>query len=138
MKAITIVCMKNILKNNNKPHQRVPNALKQNVWLRYNGEKFNSKCAVTWCKNIITPFTFEAGHDVPSSKGGSTTLDNLLPICSSCNKSMGNMYTIQEFSQKFSAGTQDPKHSKDPKDPKKRIGFFTCCSSVIPEESDSE
>lgn len=46
----------------------------------------------------MTPFTFEVGHNVPESKGGSSDLDNLKPLCPSCNKSMGNTYTIDEFS----------------------------------------
>jgi len=75
----------------------VPNALRQQVWLKHNGETYNSKCAVKWCKNIITPFNFEAGHNIPFSKGGETSLENLQPICSSCNKSMGNKYTIDQF-----------------------------------------
>ena len=80
---------------------RVPASLKHNIWITYNGENFNCKCHVTWCRNIITPFTFEAGHNVPSSKGGASTIDNLLPICAACNKSMGNQYTISEFSKTF-------------------------------------
>ena len=48
-------------------HARVPTALKQSVWLQYNGEQFHAKCAVSWCKTNVTPFTFEAGHNVPSS-----------------------------------------------------------------------
>jgi 5-methylcytosine-specific restriction endonuclease McrA len=76
-------------------------SLKQNVWLAYNKDKFNCKCYVEWCQNIITPFNFEAGHDIPYSKGGETTIDNLIPICGPCNKSMGNTYTIQEYSALF-------------------------------------
>ena len=49
----------------------------------------------------MTPFNFEAGHIIPESKGGSTHIENLLPICSPCNKSMGNRFTIHEFSKKF-------------------------------------
>lgn len=81
--------------------RKIPKALREQVWLKICGKIFEHKCAVDWCKNIITPFRFEAGHVIPESKGGSTTLDNLLPICSSCNKSMGNTYTITEFSDKF-------------------------------------
>lgn len=77
---------------------KIPGALRQQVWLFYIGEKFNNKCQVVWCKNIITPFTFEVGHNIPESRGGSTDISNLRPICSSCNKSMGNNYTIDEFS----------------------------------------
>ena len=42
---------------------------------------------------VITPFTFEVGHNIPESKGGT------LSICSRCNKSMGDSYTIDEFSK---------------------------------------
>lgn len=49
----------------------------------------------------MTPFNFEAGHVIPESKGGKTHIENLLPICSTCNKSMGNRFTIHEFSKKF-------------------------------------
>jgi 5-methylcytosine-specific restriction endonuclease McrA len=56
---------------------------------------------VTWCPVRITPFSFEAGHNVPYSRGGMTTLENLRPICMLCNRSMGNKYTIDEFSKQF-------------------------------------
>lgn len=80
---------------------KVPSSLKHNIWIKYIGETFHGKCNVEWCANKITPFTFEAGHNIPYSKGGCTTIDNLRPICSECNKSMGNRYTIDEFSEKF-------------------------------------
>ena len=41
----------------------------------------------------ITPFTFEVGHNKPYSNGGKLEINNLLPICSTCNKS------IDEFSK---------------------------------------
>jgi 5-methylcytosine-specific restriction endonuclease McrA len=37
----------------------------------------------------ITPFNFEAGHVLAESQGGIITLENLRPICSPCNRSMG-------------------------------------------------
>ena len=80
---------------------KVPASLKHNIWTQYVGEKYLGKCHVSWCTNSITPFTFEAGHNIPFSKGGGTTIDNLRPICSDCNKSMGNRYTIDEYSELF-------------------------------------
>ena len=47
---------------------------------------------------MITPFNFEVGHNIPESKGGATDINNLRPICSKCNRSMGDDYTIDEFS----------------------------------------
>jgi len=81
---------------------KIPISLKREVWLKNNGKVFNSKCKVNWCTNEINTFTFECGHNIPESKGGQTSLENLLPICSSCNKSMGNRYTIFEFAHRFS------------------------------------
>lgn len=86
------------MQNNKK---NIPRSLKAMVWVQYNGRKFDGKCHVAWCKNKITPFDFEAGHNVPESKGGATSIHNLRPICASCNRSMGNKYTIDEYSQKF-------------------------------------
>jgi 5-methylcytosine-specific restriction endonuclease McrA len=78
--------------------KKIPKALREQVWKCYYAEAFKKKCWVKWCENTITPFSFEVGHNIPKSKGGSDSLDNLRPICSNCNKSMGNMYTIDEFS----------------------------------------
>ena len=104
---------------------KVPSSLKHNVWILYIGEKFNNKCTVTWCNNNITPFTFEAGHNIPFSKGGATTIDNLRPICSDCNKSMGNRYTIDEYSTQFNTTTPNPvteSHTKtEPTEPTEQV-----------------
>jgi 5-methylcytosine-specific restriction endonuclease McrA len=81
----------------------IPASLKHAVWVYYNGKQFESKCCVSWCPNTVTVFSFEAGHDVPESKGGPTSLSNLRPICTSCNRSMSNTFTIQEYSTIFSA-----------------------------------
>ena len=81
----------------------IPKAVRSNVWIEYIGKQFESDCYVTWCTNIITPFSFEVGHNIQESKGGQTTIDNLRPICSQCNKSMGNMYTITQFSEMFAS-----------------------------------
>lgn len=77
--------------------KNIPKALRQQVWIKHNGEKFKNKCYIKWCENIINVFNYECGHNVPESKGGFTTIDNLYPICSSCNKSMSNKYTITEW-----------------------------------------
>lgn len=49
----------------------------------------------------MSVFDFQCGHNVPESRGGKTTLDNLVPICSRCNMSMGNSYTIDQWNQRF-------------------------------------
>lgn len=79
--------------------QKIPKALREQVWISYCGKKFEFKCTVKWCETIMTPFTFEVGHNIPESKGGTIDINNLRPICSKCNKSMGDDYTIDEFSK---------------------------------------
>jgi 5-methylcytosine-specific restriction endonuclease McrA len=79
----------------------IPKALREQVWLRRMGHRFDGKCRVTWCRNTISVFDFQCGHNIPESKGGKTTLDNLVPICGRCNISMGNQYTIDEWNATF-------------------------------------
>ena len=50
-----------------------------------------------WCQNRINVFDFQVGHDKPESKGGTLDIDNLKPLCSRCNHSMSNNYTIKEW-----------------------------------------
>ena len=79
---------------------KIPGALREQVWLLQCGDRlFKHKCLVTWCENIITPFSFEVGHNIPESKGGTLNIDNLRPICAKCNRSMSDHYTIDEFSR---------------------------------------
>lgn len=79
---------------------KIPRALREQVWVTRFGRKFDSKCYTPWCKNIITVFDFQCGHDIPESKGGKTNLQNLFPICSRCNMSMGNTYNFKQWSEK--------------------------------------
>ena len=70
----------------------IPKAHREQIWLRYNGKRYNCKCYVHWCKNKIDVFNFQVGHNIPESKGGLTVLENLRPICCRCNSSMSNNY----------------------------------------------
>ena len=78
----------------------IPRALREQVWIEKVGKKFQSKCKTTWCANKMTVFDFQCGHDIPESKGGSTDITNLVPICSRCNLSMGSEHTFKEWCSK--------------------------------------
>lgn len=82
-----------------KRKKPIPAALREQVWIHKMGRVFEGKCPVTWCQNNITVFDFQSGHNIPESKGGKTDLENLIPVCSRCNLSMGNEYTIDEWSK---------------------------------------
>ena len=81
--------------------ENVPRAVREQVWIKYMGKKYQNKCYIDWCNNNITVFDFSLGHDKPVSKGGSNKISNLRPICSRCNTSMGNKYTIKEWNKAF-------------------------------------
>ncbi len=90
-----------------KEKEKIPKALREQVWIQTIGKKFEAKCPIHWCKNYITPFDFHVGHNIPETKGGTLEINNLKAICSRCNLSMSSQYTIDEW-QKLAK----PKHSR--------------------------
>ena len=84
--------------------KKIPTALRQQAWIKQFGMP-EYKCPVSWCQNKITPFSFDAGHNIPESKGGKTSIENLIPLCRSCNLGMGDRYTIEEWNAKY---TENP------------------------------
>jgi hypothetical protein len=100
----------------------IPKAVRTNVWNKYiettDVKKLSGKCFVG-CGTEITIVNFELGHVEAYSKGGSNKVDNLRPICSLCNKSMGTM-NLFEFKETYGMGlktTHSPVHEQasDPK-----------------------
>jgi hypothetical protein len=73
-----------------KPKKKtISQLMKRRVWAKHIGEEIGkSKCL---CCNMsdITQLTFNCGHIIAEANGGELTVDNLLPICQSCNSSMG-------------------------------------------------
>jgi len=78
----------------------IPVTLKRKVWNKYIGEEIG-KATCLCCKlSTITQLSFHCGHIIAESKGGTLKMDNLKPICQSCNSSMGNM-DMDEYMQKY-------------------------------------
>ena len=76
------------------PKQTIPKAIREQVWLKSFGKVYEKPCSIDWCCNQMDAFNFHVGHDIPESKGGTLDLWNLYPICSKCNQSMSDKYTI--------------------------------------------
>ena len=96
---LEIIAPKNKNKQVIQKRTAIPKALREEVWRKYIGTQYESKCTVVWCTNKITPFDYEVGHNIPHSKGGTSSVDNLRPICSRCNKSMSDDYTIDQWNE---------------------------------------
>ncbi len=117
-----------------KPYKKkkISAALREQVWIQHSGRVFERKCMVTWCKNTITVFDFQCGHDIPESKGGPTDITNLYPICGKCNLSMSNTYTFQEWCKLYTAMPDILPPPPPPQaEPVKKSMFsrFFCCFS---------
>jgi hypothetical protein len=67
------------------------------VWERQFGNKVHGICPVCY-KTPISCLQFECGHITALAKGGANAIENYLPICSRCNRSMGteNLYAFQK------------------------------------------
>ena len=77
----------------------IPKTLKNKVWDKYIGkEKGIGNCYC--CDKNIDSKHFEAGHVVAEANNGETILNNLRPICSCCNKSVG-VKNLDEFKKKY-------------------------------------
>lgn len=83
--------------------KKIASHVRFEVWKTYIGNNIESKCFCCW-KNKITPFTncntFHAGHIHSEANGGEIKIENLLPICSDCNKSMGTVHW-DEYIEKY-------------------------------------
>jgi hypothetical protein len=69
-------------------------------------------------KRTNTIGNFNCGHIVAHANGGETKLNNLVPICTLCNTSMGT-YNLNDFIKKYNlhySGTLWTSPTKD--DPK--------------------
>lgn len=69
---------------------KIPKKVRIDSWNTYIGKEIGSiKCIC--CRNTeISQSNFHAGHILAKSKGGANTVENIIPICSHCNLSMGN------------------------------------------------
>ena len=82
----------NVIKNITKPAYKkktinVP--LKNNVWDKWVGSDITTTQCLCCSIHTINIRNFHCGHVIAESKGGKTILENLRPICGSCNSSMG-------------------------------------------------
>ena len=96
----------------------IPKKIKDDTWKKYIGNK-NEVLCICCRTHIITPFDFHAGHIQSEANGGDATVENIRPICSGCNLSIGKR-NMDEFiakhypanKSKFDAACYDEPQKK--------------------------
>ena len=80
-------------------NKKIPASVRNKVWVTHLGRVYEANCV---CCGVepITKSNFECGHIVSRKDGGEISIQNLRPICSLCNKSMGTM-NMMEFMKKY-------------------------------------
>lgn len=67
---------------------KISTVLRRKVWYKYYKD-LSTKCPCCGITNIQID-DFDCGHIVSKKNGGETSIDNLRPICRSCNQSMSH------------------------------------------------
>ena len=82
-----------------KSKQKIPPMKKQEVWNYWNNNLNESTC---FCcrQTIIYSNSYHCGHIIAESKNGLMNVNNLRPICQSCNSSMGNK-NMRDYMKEF-------------------------------------
>jgi len=77
--------------------KKISAALRYKVWNEYIGQEYGIYKCLCCLKTNISQQSFECGHILAESSGGTSTIENLRPICSLCNLSMNttNMFKFQ-------------------------------------------
>lgn len=80
----------------------IPKIVRDKIWNDNIGLAFGiGKCYC--CQNQITKDYYQCGHIVSRAMGGDDSPDNLKPICSLCNQSMGTQ-NMDEFMKEYKLG----------------------------------
>jgi len=79
---------------------KIPKCIKNNSWDKYIGKNNGEALCICCNTNTIDSKNFIGGHIISEKNGGEINIDNIIPICSECNSSMG--YTNMDiFIKKF-------------------------------------
>jgi hypothetical protein len=72
------------------PRQKksIPKILKDLTWQRWIGDDIAKAKCLCCGINEIKMNSFHCGHVISEADGGPTTVDNLRPVCATCNLSM--------------------------------------------------
>ena len=86
----------------NKKYKKVtiPQSLRAAVWDKYIGRKIGEIECLVCNTALISQLNFHCGHVVAEANGGTISIDNLRPICKSCNCSMGTN-NLEDYKNRY-------------------------------------
>lgn len=93
-------------KGKGKSFKTIPKTLRRSIWSHWVGMKDGQPLCPICKVTLIEQMSFHCGHIIAKSKGGTNTVENLRPICQSCNSSMGNQ-NMDDFIRLCTTGTID-------------------------------
>jgi 5-methylcytosine-specific restriction endonuclease McrA len=84
-----------------KKRKYIPVALKRDCWNKLYGNIIGcTKCPI--CEfNTISQNDFECSHIISENNGGLTTINNLIPLCKNCNRSMSTKNLIDYINMHY-------------------------------------
>jgi hypothetical protein len=106
-KATSNKATSNKATSNKATKKGVPKTIRNQVWRKYCGDSLDSKCFC--CDQSLSYECWEAGHVTSEANGGHTTVENLRPICLSCNRSMGKIHMFEFMKRHKLSGMKNLK-----------------------------
>ena len=90
-----------------KKRKQLSKCIRREVWNRYIGEEKGTHLCFCCDITIMSQFLFEVGHVISVHDNGDLTIENLRPICSLCNKSMGTRNMVEFIREQKLAGIKN-------------------------------
>ena len=85
-----------IKKFSSSSKKRIPKKIKNDSWDKYIGSNVGDSICLCCRTTSINSKSFIGGHIISEKNGGLVSVDNIVPICSECNLSMGTT-NMDEF-----------------------------------------
>jgi len=83
-----------------KGKMKIPKKIKELTWYKYIGKEIAVSLCMCCNETEICQMNFHCGHNISEANGGDIKVENMRPICSGCNSSMGSM-NMNDFIKKF-------------------------------------
>jgi len=93
-----------------KQKKTIPKILKDLTWQKWVGDHIAKTKCLCCGVNDIKMNSFHCGHVISEADGGPTTVDNLRPVCATCNLSMRTQ-NMEVFKEQHALGIANSPQS---------------------------